>query len=169
MNNNFTLLTFALDKAWYAIRAEEVREVVPLPELTPLMDAPQFVSGIFNLRGRIVTAINLRRRIGLMHRAWDIKNAVLVTIFQKKLYGLIVNEALSLITILTQDMEPAPDLPSLNEALQSQCFSEIAKLEGRLVPILNLNSIFKIVDPGSSAIGSSKETMKDKEEGIYNE
>ncbi len=104
-----------------------------------------------------------------MHRAWDIKNAVLVTTFQKKLYGLIVNEALSLITILTQDMEPAPDLPSLNEALQSQCFSEIAKLEGRLVPILNLNSIFKIVDPGSSAIGSSKETMKDKEEGIYNE
>ncbi|MFQ5903376.1 MAG: chemotaxis protein CheW [Candidatus Binatia bacterium] len=147
MKDDFTLLTFTLDQVWYAINVQEVQEVVPLPELTPLTDAPPFVSGIFNLRGHIVTTIDLRQRMGLRRRPWDIKNAVLIVPFQQRLYGLIVDEALSLIKLSAQDMEPAPDLSSFMGNLQSQFVIGVGKLEGRLIPILNLNRIFTIVEP----------------------
>jgi len=54
MKDNLLLLTFALEPVSYAISIHEVREVVPLPELTPLADAPPFVAGIFNLRGKLL-------------------------------------------------------------------------------------------------------------------
>lgn len=147
MRDDLTLLTFALDQVWYGINVHEVHEVVPLPELTPLADAPPFVSGIFNLRGHIVTAVDLRQRMGLKRRPWDVKNAVLVIRFQERLYGLIVDEALSLITLPAQDMEPSPDLSSFMGSLQSKFVLGVGKLEKRLIPILSLSRIFTVVEP----------------------
>lgn len=146
MKNDLTLLVFVLDQVWYAVPVQEVQEVVPLPELTPLVDAPPFVSGIFNLRGRIVTAMDLRQRMGLRRRPWDLKTAVLVVPFQKKLFGLIVDEALSLIQLSSEQMEPAPDLSSFMGGLQSQFILGVAKWEGHLIPILNARRIFTVVE-----------------------
>ena len=146
MRDNFTLLTFALDQVWYAMPVQEVQEVVPLPELTPLVDAPPFVSGIFNLRGRIVTAIDLRQRMGLRRRPWDLKTADLVVPFEEKLFGVIVDEALSLIQLSSQHMEPAPDLSSFMGGLQSQFILGVAKWEEHLIPILSARRIFTVVE-----------------------
>lgn len=146
MRDNLTLLTFILDPVWYGLNVQEVQEVVPLPELTPLAEAPPFVSGIFNLRGRIVTAIDLRRRLGLEPRSWNAKNAVLIIPLEEKLYGLIVDEALSLIPLANQDMEPAPDLSPLMGNAQGRFFLGVKKMDGRLIPILNLKRIFTAVE-----------------------
>lgn len=146
MQNDLTLLTFALDQVWYAIHALEVREVVLLPELTPLADAPPFVSGIFNLRSHIVTAIDLRQRMGLRRRPWSVKNAVLVVPSQEKLSGLIVDEAFSLITLSSHELEPAPDFSPFMSSRQDGFILAVGKLEGRLIPILDLNRIFTAVE-----------------------
>lgn len=146
MKDDLTLLTFALEPVWYAMPIHEVQEVVPLPELTPLVDAPPFVSGIFNLRGKVVTTIDLRRRMGLGRRPWDRKTAVLVTPFQEKLFGLIVDHALSLIQISPQEMEPAPDLSAFLGSLQRQFIVGVGKWEGRLIPILNPQRIFSVIE-----------------------
>jgi len=147
MNDDLLLLTFALEPVWYAISIHEVREVVPLPELTPLADAPPFVAGIFNLRGKVVTAIDLRRRMDLVRRPWDRKTAILVTSYRDKLFGLIVDQALSLIRIAPAEMEPAPDFSSFLGSLQSQFIAGVAKWEGRLVPIMNAERIFSVTEP----------------------
>jgi purine-binding chemotaxis protein CheW len=147
MKDDLTLLTFSLDQTWYGLNVHEVFEVVPLPKLTPLADAPSFVSGLFNLRGHIVTTIDLRERLGLKRRPWNAKNAVLVVRYQDKLYGLIVDEALSLVTLPMQDMEPSPDLSSLLGSLQSKFVIGVGKLDKRLIPILSISRIFTIVEP----------------------
>jgi purine-binding chemotaxis protein CheW len=146
MKNELTLLTFALEPIRYAISILEVQEVVPLAELTPLADAPPFVSGIFNLRGKVVTAIDLRRRMGLERRPWSRKTAVLVTPFQDKLFGLIVDQALSLIRLAREEMEPAPDFSSFLGSLQGQFIAGVGKWEGRLVPILDPRRIFSVIE-----------------------
>lgn len=157
MKDDITLLTFLLDQFWYAINVHEVFEVVPLPKLTPLADAPSFVSGLFNLRGHIVTTIDLRERLGLKRRAWNAKNAVLVIRYQDKLYGLIVDEALSLVTLPAQDMEPSPDLSSLLGSLQSKFVIGVGKLEKRLIPILSLSRIFTVIEPHELGDWQTKE------------
>ncbi|HEY2989514.1 MAG TPA: chemotaxis protein CheW [Candidatus Binatia bacterium] len=146
MKDDFTLLTFALEPVWYAISIRDVQEVVPLPELTPLADAPPFVSGMFNLRGKVVTAIDLRQRMGLTRRPWDRKTAVLVTPFEQKLFGLVVDQALSLIHIAAANMEPAPDLSAFLGGLQQQFIVGVGKAEGRLIPILNPQRIFSVIE-----------------------
>ena len=146
MKDEFTLLTFVLDQNWYGIHVHEIQEVVPLPELTPLADVPPFVCGIFNLRGCLVTAIDLRQRMGLKHLPWDLKNAVLVVRFREGLYGLVVDEALSLITLPRQDIEPAPDLTPFNKSPQGRWIVGVGKLGGRLIPILDANRILTIVE-----------------------
>ena len=144
--DNFTLVTFALEPVWHAIPVQDVQEVVLLPELTPLSDAPPFVSGIFNLRGRVVTAIDLRQRLGLRRRPWDRKTAVLVIPFPEKLFGLIVDEALSLIQLSSQDIESAPDFSPFMGSRQSQFILCVGKWEGRLIPILNPTRIFTVME-----------------------
>lgn len=146
MKDELTLLTFALDPVVYAVSIHEVQEVVPLPELTPLADAPPFVGGIFNLRGKVVTAIDLRLRLGLARRPWDAKTAVLVTPYREKLFGLIVDHALALIHLTRAEIEPAPDLSSFMGALQGQFFLAVAKSDGRLVPVLNPERIFSVLE-----------------------
>lgn len=158
MRDDFTLLTFALEPVWYAISIHEVQEVVALPELTPLADAPPFISGIFNLRGRIVTAIDLRVRMGLPRWPWDRKTAVLVTPFQEKLFGLIVDQALSLIQLPPHEMEPAPDLSPFLGSLQSQFIVGVGKWEGRLIPILNPQRIFTVIEAQELGDWQTKET-----------
>jgi len=140
MGDDLTLLTFTLDQVWYGLNVREIQEVVPLPQLTPLAKAPSSVSGIFNLRGRIVTAIDLRRRLGLRSCPWNAKNAVLIIPLKEKLYGLIVDQALSLIPLSTREMEPVPDLSSV-AGVQDGFFLGVKKLDGRLIPILNLERV----------------------------
>ena len=146
MKDDITLLTFALEPVRYAISIRQVREVVPLPELTPLADAPQFVRGIFNLRGKLVTAIDLRQRLELPRRAWDRKTAVLIAPFDEKLFGLIVDQALSLVHLSDQQIEPAPDFSSFLGSRQRQFLLGVAKDSGQLMPILNPERIFAVME-----------------------
>ena len=90
--------------------------------------------------------MDLRQRMGLRRRPWDLKTAVLVVPFQKKLFGLIVDEALSLIQLSSEQMEPAPDLSSFMGGLQSQFILGVAKWEEHLTPILNARRIFTVVE-----------------------
>ena len=146
MTDEITLLTFALEPVHYAISIRQVREVVPLPELTPLADAPPFVSGIFNLRGKVVTAIDLRQRLELPRRPWDRKTAVLVVPFEEKLFGLIVDQALSLVQLSAQQIEPAPDFSPFLGSRQGQFLLGVAKDSGQLLPIVNPERIFVVME-----------------------
>jgi purine-binding chemotaxis protein CheW len=146
MADEFILLTFALEPGVYAVPIQHVQEVVALPELTPLADAPSFVAGIFNLRGRVVTAIDVRRRIALARRPWDRKTAVLVCPFGERLFGLIIDHALSLVHASRGDLEPAPDFSTFLGSSQAQFLQGVAKSEGRLIPIFNIERIFSVVE-----------------------
>ncbi|GEM_PF-3364163 len=144
--NDSLLLTFALEPSTYAVPIQDVQEVVALPELTALADAPSFVAGIFNLRGVVVTVIDMRQRMGVARRRWDRRTAVLVTPFRERLFGLIVDHALSLVKVARTDLEPAPDFSSFLSASQGQFLQGVAKSEGRLIPVINIERIFSVLE-----------------------
>ncbi|MGO8790716.1 MAG: chemotaxis protein CheW [Terriglobia bacterium] len=62
-------LTFVVDRLLFGVEVEEVQEVIRFQEMTRVPLAPPVVTGLINLRGQIVTAIDLRRRLGLHDRA----------------------------------------------------------------------------------------------------
>lgn len=60
--------TFYLDRFWFGIEVERVQEVIPYQEITRVPLAPAIVRGLINVRGQIVTALDLRQRFGLPER-----------------------------------------------------------------------------------------------------
>src|SRR4051812_45165850 len=68
MSESTQYCTFLLDNRYYGVDVQHVQEVIRYQELTPVPLASPVVSGLINLRGRIVTAIDLRRLLGLPDR-----------------------------------------------------------------------------------------------------
>ncbi len=61
--------TFYLDKYYFGIEVEQVQEIIRFQEITPVALAPDVVKGLINLRGQIVTAVDLRNLLELPERA----------------------------------------------------------------------------------------------------
>jgi purine-binding chemotaxis protein CheW len=69
MNESRQFCTFRVDRHFLGVEVEQVQEVIRNQSMTPVPLAPSTVSGLINLRGQIVVAIDLRRRLGLPDRA----------------------------------------------------------------------------------------------------
>jgi purine-binding chemotaxis protein CheW len=82
----FQLLVFSLNDQRYALRLEAVERVVRAVEVTPLPDAPECVLGIINVQGRIVPAINMRKRFRLPEKAlWPSDQFIICAASQRTL------------------------------------------------------------------------------------
>jgi purine-binding chemotaxis protein CheW len=71
VNGSKQLCTFYLNNSLFGVDARDVQEVIRYQEMTEVPNAPQAVSGLINLRGQIVIAIDLRTRLGLSRRDPD--------------------------------------------------------------------------------------------------
>ena len=135
--NETPLILFLLEPDEYALSAMEVREVVLLPELVPIAGATPLVAGVFNLRGEVVTVIDLRRRLRLSERPWNERNAVLVVSRQGRPFGLLVDEALSLVTLKQEEIESPPDITGESETP----LLGFGKMNGKVIQILDSGKI----------------------------
>jgi len=63
------LISFTSAGREYAVDINQIREVIRLRQPTPVPDVANFVEGVINLRGKVISLINLRRKLGLEERA----------------------------------------------------------------------------------------------------
>lgn len=123
MNENHRLVLFILEDQKYALPLETVDRVVRAVEVTPLPEAPPIVAGIFNLQGRPVPVVDLRRRFRLAERAVDVDDHFLVARSSTMLVAFPVDEALGLVKEFDDEPVPAadvvPDLPYVASVVPS--------------------------------------------------
>ncbi len=105
--NPRSLLVFDLDGARFGVDAGQVLESVWLPELTPVEEAPVWVAGVFNLRGRLVVAVDLRRRLGHPPRPYGTGDRVVVMECGSGTFGLIVSDVIDVIELAREIMQPS--------------------------------------------------------------
>ena len=135
------LVTFRLDGALYGIEVSHVQEVLRTERVTPVPLAPAAVAGLINLRGQVVTAIELRDRLGRPTRPDDVDSVAVVVRLQGEAVGLLVDSIDDVVRVRPADFEPPP------ETLQGETRSLIRgayKLEGELLLALDVR---KVVDP----------------------
>src|SRR5260370_18871960 len=77
----------------YGVRISAVREIVRVPAITAVPNAPDYSEGIINLRGKIIPVMDLRKRFGIKNVEPNKKNRILVVELENKTLGLIVNSA----------------------------------------------------------------------------
>ena len=129
------LCTFALDGLLYGIEVDRVVEVIRGPEFTRLPLAPPVVRGLVNLRGRIVSVIELRRCLGLEERATREAPVHIVVEHGGDAVSLLV-DAVGDVMQVDLELEPPPD--TLRG--RARDFLEGAyPLAGRLLHVLDLD------------------------------
>ncbi|HJV64198.1 MAG TPA: chemotaxis protein CheW [Geomonas sp.] len=107
------VVEFALSDERYAVESAFIREVYPLKELTPLPCTPPFVLGIVNLRGKILSVVDLRTFFELAGRGLSDLNKVIVLASASMEFGLLADHIVGVRTIDRSELQPA--LPTLTD------------------------------------------------------
>ena len=161
MNRFGDHLLFRLDDAVLGIEATAVREVHWLPELSPPAVRSVHIAGIVNLRGTLITVLDLRYALGKRPRALRIEDGLLVIECRGTLLGILVSELLDVqpVAVLREERLPitgAPDEPAPLVAAVAQGGDNLAML-------LNLDAILSLLSQKSIAGTQQEDTAPDVE------
>ena len=105
------VVEFLLAHERYALESSYVREVYPLKELTPLPCTPAFVLGIINVRGQILSIIDLKKFFELPEKGLTDLNKVIVVQREGMAFGILADVILGVRRIAPQNLQPS--LPTL--------------------------------------------------------
>lgn len=120
----------------FGIAIERVREVFTPDRLTQVPLSSGEVAGVLNLRGRIVTAIDMRSRLGLPHRAADVRPMAIGIDHKSEAFALLVDRVGDVLDLPADAREPAPT--SLDPRW-AQVADGVHRLDNRLLLILDVD------------------------------
>jgi purine-binding chemotaxis protein CheW len=129
--------TFTVDGVLFGVEVGGVQEVLRYHEMTRVPLAPSIVSGLINLRGQIVTAIDLRLRLGLRARPPGALPMNVILRGDDGAVSLLVDDIGDVLTVSPELAEP---LPETLQHLGRELIKGVFKLNGRLLLILDASS-----------------------------
>ena len=141
MTNNKQFCTFYLDEYFFGVTVKDVQEIVRYITTTTVPLANNIVSGLINLRGQIVTAIDLRKRLELSARPKDELPMNVVTRVDGEVVSLLVDKIGDVIEV-TDDLYERP--PETLSGAARVLISGAYKLEDRLLLILDVGKTVDI-------------------------
>lgn len=140
MNRTRQYSTFAVGSLFFGIDVLEVQEVLRYQEMTRVPLASGVIEGLINLRGQIVTAIDMRSRLNLQKRPEGHTPMNMVVSSEDGAVSLLVDEIGDVIEVQADSYEPTPDnLPQE----QRDLIQGVYKLEGRLLLALNRERVLQ--------------------------
>lgn len=103
-------VTFKLDNETYGINVMQVQEVLRVSEIASVPGAPDFVMGIINLRGNVVTVIDTRKRFGLQPKDFDDFTRIVIIETETQVVGILVDSVAEVTEIDAAQIETAPNV-----------------------------------------------------------
>lgn len=136
-----SFLTLLVADSLCGVPVLSVRDVITAQAITRIPLAPPEVAGSLNLRGRIVTAIDLRRRLGLPPRPAGLAGMSVVVERDAELYSLLVDEVGDVVPLPPEGRAAKP--PTL-DPLWREVAGGVHRLEDRLVILLDVERVLAI-------------------------
>ena len=136
--------TFYLDGLFFGVEVEKVQEVIRYQAMTRVPRAPEVIGGLINLRGQIVTAIDLRKRLEMRARAATEKPMNVVVRTDDGAVSLLVDEIGDVVEVSAQAFEPPPET-LVGEARRLKC--GVYKMDGQLLHALELGAVLQMKEP----------------------
>ena len=106
------VLVFELDNEEYALNITDLREIISIPDITPIPNAPEFIRGILNLRGKIVVVVDLEKRFGLTRENKIEPKHIVITEVEGNSFGVIVDNVEEVLRVPQSSIQMTPDLVS---------------------------------------------------------
>jgi purine-binding chemotaxis protein CheW len=140
MDKDLQLVGLRIGKETFGLPISMVREIVHVPEITAVPNAPDYIEGVINLRGRIVPIVDLRKRFGETDIRPNKKNRIVVVDMEDRLVGLIVHAASEVLKIPPSQIEAPQDLFQEGDL---DYVTGVGKLKDRLVILLDLHKVLR--------------------------
>jgi len=134
-------VTMCIDKQMFGIEVKNVRDVLRQQKITSIPLSPPEVAGSLNLRGRIVTVIDMRKRLKIAPTENTQQNTFVVVELKGELYSLMVDSVGEVLTASTNMIEKVP--ANLNQEWKNIA-SGIYKLDGELLVLVDVQSLLSL-------------------------
>ncbi|GIV61228.1 MAG: chemotaxis protein CheW [Rhodothermaceae bacterium] len=137
-NDLLQLVSFVIENEEFGIDILNVQEIIRPVAITRVPNAPPFVEGVINLRGRIVPVVDLRKRFNLPPRPMDKNTRIVVVEMDGKVIGFMMDAVREVIRVSRDVIEPPPELTL---GIDTHYISGVAKLDDRLLILLELEEV----------------------------
>jgi len=131
-------LTFKLHQEEYGVEILKVQEIKGFTQVTPVPNTPAYVRGVINLRGTVVPVLDLRARFRMESADYNQFTVIIVVNLHDRIVGLVVDAVSDVLNFRHDDVEPTPDF---GVGVDTSFITGLAKVEERLVLLLNLESL----------------------------
>lgn len=132
------LVSFNIDNEEFGIDILKVEEIIRVISITKIPNAPDFIEGVINLRGKVIPIIDLRTRLNRIRKEHDNNTRVIVVEVSGITVGFIVDSVKEVLRIPKNITEPPPSIVS---GVNSEYITAIGKLEDRLLILLDLEKV----------------------------
>lgn len=135
----FHLVGFSVGGEEFCVDILKVQEIIRMVNITRMPNAPDYVEGIINIRGRVIPVIDLRKRFRLKEISdRDEARRIVVVDISGVTIGLMVDEVSQVWKLSEDQISPAPETV---KGPGSECISGVGMLQDRLVVLLDLEKL----------------------------
>ena len=135
------LVVFELANEFYGINIAVVESIIKMQVITQLPQTPAFVKGVTNLRGSVLPVIDLRTRFALEAREDTKQTRIIIVTMGSVKVGVVVDAVSEVLRVSDESIEP---LPPMVNSVNSAFLKGIARLENRLIILLELGKVLDI-------------------------
>ena len=131
-------VTFKLQEETYGINVMQVQEVLRYTEIAPVPGSPDYVLGIINLRGNVVTVIDTRSRFGLEPADVTDNSRIVIIEADKQVIGILVDSVAEVVYLRASEIDTAPNVGTDESA---RFIQGVSNREGELLILVDLNKL----------------------------
>lgn len=131
-------VTFKLQEETYGINVMQVQEVLRYTEIAPVPGSPDYVIGIINLRGNVVTVIDTRTRFGLETAEVTDNSRIVIIEADKQVIGILVDSVAEVVYLKQSEIDVAPNVGTDESA---RFIQGVSNYENELLILVDLNKL----------------------------
>ena len=131
-------VTYRLGEETYGINVMQVQEVLRYTEIAPVPGAPDYVLGIINLRGNVVTVIDTRARFGLPPAEMTDNTRIVIIESDEQVVGILVDSVDEVVYLRSSEIDSAPNVGTEESA---KFIQGVSNRDGELLILVDLNKL----------------------------
>ncbi len=133
------LVVFTIGSEEFGVEIMNIQEIIRMTNITRIPQAPAYIRGIINLRGRIIVVINLNVIMGMESKEQDENTRIIVASIGETVMGFVVDSVSEVIRLQQKNVESAPE--AIADRIGTEYVLGVGKLDNRLLILLNLDKL----------------------------
>ena len=142
------VVTFKIENEEFGVNILQVQEINKMMSITKIPNAPFFIEGVINLRGKIIPIVNLRKKLGFETKPHDKATRIIIINLDALTLGFVVDCVSEVLTVPDNIIDQAP---SMAGGIESEYIEGVGKFDDRLLILLELRKVF---------VGNEKEEIE---------